>query len=113
MRQNTQKEEKLLRELVERAGEAKGYRKRSKVPELVLVLAGNSPVRQTLQLSTSPRLGARVIARVKIYPESFTASAGAMLAATFSENAAVSAAYRYRRAMATHIKRARSVCYAT
>ena len=44
LRQNTQKEEKVLRELVERAGEAKGYRKRSKAPELVLVLAGNSPV---------------------------------------------------------------------
>ena len=29
----------ILRELVERAGEAKGYRKRSKAPELVLVLA--------------------------------------------------------------------------
>ena len=50
LRQNTQKEEKVLRELVERAGEAKGYRKRSKAPELVLVLAGNSPVLQTLQL---------------------------------------------------------------
>ena len=46
LRQNTQKEEKV----VERAGEAKGYRKRSKAPELVLVLAGNSPVLQTLQL---------------------------------------------------------------
>ena len=50
LRQNTQKEEKVLRELVERACEAKGYRKRSKAPELVLVLAGNSPVLQTLQL---------------------------------------------------------------
>ena len=51
LRQNTQKEEKVLRELVERAGEAiKGYRKRSKAPELVLVLAGNSQVLQTLQL---------------------------------------------------------------
>ena len=49
LRQNTQ-EEKVLRELVERAGEAKGYRKRSKAPELVLVLAGNSPVLLTLQL---------------------------------------------------------------
>ena len=49
LRQNTQKE-KVLRELVERAGEAKGYRKRSKAPEHVLVLAGNSPVLQTLQL---------------------------------------------------------------
>ena len=34
LRQTTQKE-KVLRELVERAGEAKGYRKRSKAPELV------------------------------------------------------------------------------
>ena len=50
LRQNTQKVEKVLRELVERAGEAKGYRKRSEAPELVLVLAGNSPVLQTLQL---------------------------------------------------------------
>ena len=50
LRQNTQKEEKVLGELVERAGEAKGYRKRSKAPELVLVLAGNSPVRLQLQL---------------------------------------------------------------
>ena len=50
MKKNTQKEAKVLRDLVERAGEAKGYRKRSKAPELVLVLAGNSPVLHTLQL---------------------------------------------------------------
>ena len=45
LRKNTHNEETVPPE----RGEAKGYRKRYKVPQLVLVLAGNSPVLQTLQ----------------------------------------------------------------